>query len=101
MINIKTTQILFLKFLITVMAKRKHDLDLSRRVIVQCDKNVACKSCTKSCAASNPTPLSLKGKGLGIKTVPGRGGGRVGGKSPGGRGGESASANVNARNMRV
>ena len=51
------------------------DLDLSRRVIVQCDKNVACKSCKKSCSVSNPTPLSSKGKGLGIKTVPGRGGG--------------------------
>ena len=58
------------------------DLDLSRRVRVQCDKNVACKSC----AISNPTPLSSKGKGLGIKTVPGRGGGR-GGKVTRGEGG--------------
>ena len=53
------------------------DLDLSSRVRVQCDKNVACKSC----AISNPTPLPSKGKGLGIKTVPGGGGGERGGKN--------------------
>ena len=37
------------------------DLDLSRRVRVQCDKNVACKSC----AISNPNPYPQKEKGVG------------------------------------